>query len=102
MWPGDTPQTRSDSAAIRFGADGSNLYPILGDRRIAPQQLRVIVDCVHDYVNIAIIVEIAECAAPRSRGPGNAGAALQGDIFEASVPQVLVKKLPLRITGLGL
>src|SRR6267378_811085 len=98
----DAFDARADAAAIGFRADGFDLDPIVAGARIAAQQLGKIVDGVDDNVEVAVIVEIAEGAAARGDGSGDARAGVVGNIAETAVAEILVKQFALRVARLGL
>src|SRR6266481_711935 len=98
---GDAFDARADAAAIGFCADGFYFDPIVAGAGVAAQKLRVIVDGVDDDVKIAVVVEIAEGAAARGDGDGDARAGVIGNVAKVSVAQILVEELALRVAGLG-
>src|SRR2546425_10566760 len=98
----DAAEARADGAAVGLHADQLDLQPIVLRRQIAAEKLRIIVDGVDYDVEIAVIVEIAEGAAARGDGNGDAGAGLAGDVGEAAVAEIFVEQLLLRVAGFGL
>jgi len=98
----DAFEPRTDAAAIGFRADGLDFEPVVAGARIAAQELRKVVDGIDNDVEVAVVVEVAESAATRGDRSGNAGTCVVGDIIEASIAQILVKQLALRIAGFGL
>jgi len=99
---GDAPEARADAAAIGFCADGFDFDPVVAGARIAAEELGEIVDSVDDDVEVAVIVEVAEGAAARGHGRGDAGAGVVGNVIEAAVAEIFVEQLALRIAGFGL
>src|SRR5215475_13040284 len=65
---------RSDTRAIRVHPNGLHLEPVILRGLVAAQELRNIIDAVHERIDITVVVEIAECAtAP-------------GDLFQNARP----------------
>src|SRR6202790_4599611 len=98
---GHAAQTRANSAAIRFCANGFYLQPIIFKTRIAAQQLGKIIVSVHDHVDVTIVVEIAERRAARRDRRHDPRAALRGHIFKMPVAQIAVENFLLRISRFG-
>src|SRR5690349_17135364 len=63
--PAHAVDAGADSAPVRFGTNGPHFYPVILRRRIAPNELRVVVDGVYRNVDISIIVEVAKGAPSR-------------------------------------
>src|SRR5260370_4438187 len=64
--------------------------------------MREIVDGVDDEVESAVVVEIAEGAAARGDGNGDAGAGVVRNVSEVAVAEIFVEQLALRVAGFGL
>src|SRR6266403_240575 len=63
-YAGNALYSRSNPAAIRFRPDRFHLDPIVPALRIAAHQLWIIIDRVDHHVEVAVIVEVSESAAP--------------------------------------
>src|SRR5262245_20268053 len=63
-----------DTRAIRLHSNGLHLEPVILRRLVATQELRNVIDAVHEHINVAVVVEIAE------------GAATPGDLFQNTSP----------------
>src|SRR5246127_3197547 len=98
----DALDARTDAASIGFCADGFDLDPVVAGVGIAAQKLGKIVDGVYEQVEITVVVEVTEGAAASGDGNGNTGAGVIRNIGEASVAEILVEQLALRIAGFGL
>jgi hypothetical protein len=64
-------------------------------------QTRHIVHAVSDEIDVPIIVVVAEGAAARGRGLGNAGAGFLRNIGETAVVHIVVEQLALRVARFG-
>src|SRR5207249_1605899 len=95
----DALDARADAAAIRFCADGFDFDPIVAGAGIAAQKLRKIVDGVDEQVEIAVVVEVAESAATSGDGNRDAGTGVVRNVGEASVAEIFVEQLALRVAG---
>src|SRR5262249_24565886 len=82
--------------------DRSHFYPIISSSRFTAQELRVIVHRVDNHVDVAVVIKISESASTGCDRLRDARSALHRDIFEASVSQIAIQQLALRISGLGL
>src|SRR5579863_10189098 len=67
----DATDAGSDAAAVGLGANGSNLDPIIFQRRVTAKKLGKIVDAIDHDVDVAVVVEIAEGSAARRRRSGD-------------------------------
>src|SRR5215475_674406 len=65
---------RADAGAIRLHPDRLYLEPVILRGLVATQELRQVVNAIHENIYVAIIVEIAEGAAAPGRFFENAGA----------------------------
>src|SRR5262245_43112918 len=65
---------RSDTRAIRLHPNGLHLEPVILRGLVAAQELRNIINAVHEHINVAVVVEIAE------------GATAPGDLFQNAGP----------------
>ena len=68
-------EARTYAASVGLGADGTNLDPVVAEFGSAMQELRIVVDGVYDYVDVAVVIEIAEGAAASGHGIGDSGPA---------------------------
>ena len=97
----NTTNAGADAAAVGFCADGSNLDPIIFERRIATQKLRKVIDAIHHDIDVAIVVEIAESGAARGRRRRDSRAGVERNILETAVAQIAIEKFALGITRFG-
>ena len=58
---------------------------------VAPKKLRNVVHTIHEHVDIAVIIEIAECAAAAGDCGGDAGAAAGTYVREAAVAKIAIQ-----------
>src|SRR6185312_11179413 len=91
----------ANAAAIRPGSHCAHFDPVIAGARVAAEKLGKIVHAIHDYINIAVVIEVAKGAAAPGSGRVDAWATFGGDVFEAAVVQVTIQKLLLRISSLG-
>src|SRR5438552_4127718 len=95
-------QSRSDAAAVGLSSDELYLDPIIFCARIAAQQLREVVDCVHHNVDVAVVIEVPKSTPARGRGCGDARTSLQRNVLETPVAQIAIEQFALRISRLRL
>src|SRR5207248_10305332 len=84
--------SRADGAAVRLRADEPDLEPVSRLARIGfqivPKQRRRLVHIHHEDVDIAVIIEIAERAAPAAVRRADTRPRLIDQFFEFPVTQV--------------
>src|SRR5689334_4150390 len=97
----DARDASADAAAVGFRADRADFDPIALVRGIAANELWRRVDAIHDEVEVAIVIEIAESAAARRRWSRDAGAGIERNVFEMAVAQVAIEEFALWIAGFG-
>src|SRR3954453_8902685 len=61
---GGTKYSRTDAGAITLYTNRLHLYPVILDRTLAPEKLRVIVDAIHHNIEIPVIIEITNGTSP--------------------------------------
>ena len=59
--------------------------------------MRKIIDGVDDDVDVAVVVEISERAAPRGHWRGDARPGIEGNVVKAAGAQIFVEQLALRV-----
>jgi len=93
-------QPGANSAAVRFCSNRANLDPVVIQFQIAAQQLWIVVDGIHDHVDVAIVIKVAKRRAPRRTRFRNARSRLKRHIREMPVVQVLIEQLTAARTQL--
>src|SRR3954453_21714265 len=69
--------SRTDAGAIALHADGFDLDPMILERAVTPQKLWIIVDAVHNRIQIAVVIEITDRASASGDQLQNAGPRIQ-------------------------
>src|SRR5271170_7548322 len=90
----------ANARAIRLRADKFDLDPVALERGIAAQQLRNGVDAVDRNVDRAVVVVVAKGTTARRSILQNSRPSLAGHFLKASVAQITVETLVLRILQL--
>ena len=67
--------------------------------RVAANELRKIIDTVHDDVDIAVIIEVAKGRPAGRSWRRNSGSGLHWDIVEMTIAQIAIQQLALCIAG---
>src|ERR1700722_2484314 len=98
----DTAQAGANAAAVRLGADGSHLDPVISRLQVATQKLGKIIDGIYHDIQITVVVEVSEGTTSRVYRCRNTGAGLKGNVFEMQVAQIAIKQLALGVAGFGL
>ena len=83
-----TTTRAADRAAIGFGADQLYLQPRIVAGNVIAQQRRRLVQIDHQNVEIAVIIEISESAAPAVVRFQDRGSGLIRELLESSLAQV--------------
>src|SRR5262245_17721749 len=97
----DARNASADAAAVGFRADGTNFNPIVFRGRVAADELRRRVDAIHDEIEVAVVVKIAEGTAARRSRSENSRAGVERNVFEFAVAEIAVEKFALRIACFG-
>ena len=79
---------RANCAAIALGSFEPNLDPVVSGRRVISQQRRWLILIHHQDVDIAVVVEIPECATTAAVMGCESGARFIANLCKSSVPQI--------------
>src|SRR5947209_2780021 len=94
---GDDFNTRADAVAIAPHADGLNQDGVVRVAAVVAQQLRRAVEVADDYVNVAVVVYVAEGDATAHALLRERGAELFADLGECAIAVVVVHELALAV-----
>src|SRR5436309_6906994 len=78
----------SNRAAVRFHSDQLDLQPMVVASQIVAQQRWRLVEVDDQDIDIAVVIEIAECAPPAAMGFGYRGACGATQLFESAATQI--------------
>src|SRR4051812_14191731 len=96
---GCTKYPGTDARPIALDTDCLDLDPMILKGAVATKELRIIIDAIHNHVQIAVVVEVADGASASWNQFLNAGPGIKRYIHKLSVPVVVIKHLPFSVSG---
>src|SRR5580698_1337850 len=78
----------SEGAAIAFGSVQADLDPVVVGRSVIAQERGRLILIHDENVEVAVIVEVAECATAADVAGVEGGLGLFGDLYECSVTEI--------------